>query len=442
MAKSRKKNNSVAVKQKLNTAQYKVEVMSKLRDLCVLIDEGGSASLFNVLPQTYKDEVFNIRGTFRVTSSEGKKIQRRLAEVLEKGLREQMKRETIEVIKGSGRYVSLYNFMLVGVPLAMLLQEDHYFKHKTLLEPFYNDDVFERFSLEMEKHISLYCLFYSDLRRNILYDFWTEVRQYRSGYCSADAINNCRFGLHIVIEPVEVDVKSFKIQNETHLGTALCCFYYHIRQDNVSGMVHASVASKDLEPNSIAGDSRIPVYIQQHVIDSIMEHASCPFPLWTFPNLVKAMLTPKIIRLTTNKFLFEYCLENVKIGYLAVHKIAGALLIRSFLFITNNGTPEGRKLEELIVQHKEDKKYLAIDNLQDLANAGVEQNKTVNNIFIKAGLTPVLKFCKRIRDFNINFLWLIDYRSRQAGAINRLTTEYLKPGADNDELVEIVDTDE
>ena len=43
--------------------------------------------------------------------------------------------------------------------------------------------------------------------------------------------------------------------------------------------------------------------------------------------------------------------------------IEGKIVIRTFLFVTNNGTPEGKKLAQITGLQKLDKKYLALDKL-------------------------------------------------------------------------------
>ncbi|MDR1864545.1 MAG: hypothetical protein LBR08_03135 [Bacteroidales bacterium] len=439
MAKSRKKSkgNTVSAKQKLHYAQYRNEVMDKLRFLCTMID--GSASLFHLLPEGNREGIFQMRGTLRVISGEGKKIQRRLAEVMEKGLKDKMREVNIEVIKGSGRTISLYDFMLVGMPLYLMLRQENYFKGKALFEPFYNsdDDVRARFIGEVEKHVPLYCEFYSDLKRNVLYDYWMDTKRYIP--VGGETISVFRFCLQVIIEPFKLAVKSFKIQNETHLGTELCRFYYDMRQNDTSGLAEISVALKDIEPGTRFPDLRMRVYIQQHAVERLMERTYCPFPNWIFTYLVRAMLDPKVIRLSEDRFLFEYHMVDIKIGYLAVQKVEGELLIRTFLFITNNGTPEGRKLEELTGLQKEDKKYLSIDNLRTLANSDIEQNETIHDIFLKAGFAPILELCKRVRENDKNFRWLMDGKSEQKASLSQLIIEYLKPDADNDEFVEIED---
>jgi hypothetical protein len=192
------------------------------------------------------------------------------------------------------------------------------------------------------------------------------------------------------------------------------------------------LACKDLDPKSSFPDLPICVYIQQHAIERLMERSCCPLPHWIHAYLVDALTKPNIIRLSNDRFLIEYRMVGIKIGYFSAILIGGELLIRTFLFITHNGTPEGRKLEEATGLQKDDKKYLSIDNLRALANSDIEQNEIMHKLFLKTGLGSLLELCKRVRERDKDFLWLIS-DSENKTSLSRLIIEYMKSGDDNDE---------
>jgi hypothetical protein len=437
MAKKRKKTLSTQAANKLRSAQHKSAVLDNLSFLCYLI---GGSKLYDLLPQKYREVIYSTRGKIKVMSSTGKKIQKRLVEVMEKGLRDDLKYEPINVLKDSTATMSLWEFLEVGVPLYLMLNDERcYFHGKEQFECFYKDNnMRDLFLSELEKHIPLYCEFYSDLKRRILYDYRCEPKMYYDNYQDTAAK---RFCVQIIIYPYELEVKPFKVRNETHLGTKLGRFYYNMRQDDWSNFYDATIAAKDLDPNTRFPELRMPVYIQQHAVERLMERTFCPFPNWVFSYLFSAVVQPKkVISRPGNRYLIEYYMVDIKIGYLLTELIDGELLIRTFLFITHNDTPEGEKLEALTGLQKEDRKYLSIDNLQTLANSDIEQNVAMHQIFLDAGLLPLLELCKRIREKDKNFEWLID-NSDNKSSLSNLISEYLKPGVDNDEYVEVEDTE-
>ncbi|MDR1372651.1 MAG: hypothetical protein LBJ17_05950 [Dysgonamonadaceae bacterium] len=440
--KKRKKVQSSQAARQLNAAQHKNAVMEDLSYLCYLI---GGTDLFKILPQKYKDAIYNSRGTMRIVSGSRKKIQKRLAEVMAKELREEMYNRNIEVIEGGGRLISLYDFLLVGVPLYLILNDKKcFFSGKERFECFYKDNKNMRDELirEIEKLIPIYCDFYSDIKRRVVYDFWTETKLH---YDLPGANVARRFTLNIVIEPIELVTKSIRINHETHIGTQI--LYIRQRPDRKpaspdekhSLAYQMTVRHKLLDPKSSFPELHVDVYIQNHALDRLSERSSCPFPHWIRAYLVDAFMNPVITKMTENKFLIEYRMVGIKIGYLLATLVDGDLLIRTFLFITHNGTPEGKNLEKATGLKKEDKKYLLMDNIRTLANSDIDQNPEMQKIFLQAGLGSLLELCRRVRERDKDFNWLIS-ESENKTSLSRLIIEYMKPGADNDEFIEVEDS--
>jgi hypothetical protein len=439
--KKRKKSPSIQSVRQLNTAQHKNEVMEQLETLCFMI---GGSELFDLIPKKYRDAVYATRGALRVVSGYGKKIQKRMAVVMEKELREEMYTYTIEVVEGTGNKMLLSEFLTVGIPFYLMLQDDRcYFRGKDRFECFYknNCDMKELFIKELKKFVPLYCAFYSDLKRQIMYDFWIKTKTY---YLRPDENVNCRFTIQIVIEPIVLEAKPIKINNEIHLGTPVLYVErrpeYKPKREEGEYMLTCKItmAHKYFNPNSSFPDLPIRVYIQQHAIERLMERTYCPFPHWIHAYLIDALETPNVIRLQDDRFLIEYRMVGIKIGYFLATLVDGELLIRTFLFVTHNGTPEGRKLEESTGLQKEDKKYLSIDNLRALANSDIEQNVIVHKLFLNAGLGSLLELCKRVREKDKDFLWLINDSANKT-SLSRLIIEYIKSGDDNDEFAEVED---
>jgi hypothetical protein len=79
-----------------------------------------------------------------------------------------------------------------------------------------------------------------------------------------------------------------------------------------------------------------------------------------------------------------------KVGYLLTTLHDNKLVIRSFLFLTNDGTPEGRKLHQLTRLEKYDKKYLGIDKLSTFTAYRIDEDEELSAIFREAGCGPLL----------------------------------------------------
>jgi hypothetical protein len=74
-----------------------------------------------------------------------------------------------------------------------------------------------------------------------------------------------------------------------------------------------------------------------------------------------------------------------------------------------------------------------IDNLSSLASSDILESETVCKLFRDAGCQSILDACEKLKDKN-NLSWIIG-RGEQKNSMSELITEYLKPGADNEEYV-------
>jgi len=149
-----------------------------------------------------------------------------------------------------------------------------------------------------------------------------------------------------------------------------------------------------------------------------------------YVSIFALFLQPEIIKTTKNRMLVAFRLFNTKVGYLLAEYIDDAVLIHTFLFITNNGTPEGQKLTELTGLGKLDKKYLAIDKLSSFVKSDIGKNEKLKSIFEKAGCSSLLDIEETVEKISTK---------HADSSITELLLRYLKT---EDELKEIEDSSE
>ncbi|WP_040298579.1 hypothetical protein, partial [Arcticibacter svalbardensis] len=138
-------------------------------------------------------------------------------------------------------------------------------------------------------------------------------------------------------------------------------------------------------------DIPLDVYIQNHAFLRLQERLG---------------ITPGIMHmiafLTFHEFEIEYYkrpnhtliavyLSDEKAGYFLVTMNDAKIIIRSFLFLTNDGTPEGKKLEEMTDMQLLDKKFLGIDNLSTFNSLNINADEKLTKLFIAAGCGSLLK---------------------------------------------------
>jgi len=109
------------------------------------------------------------------------------------------------------------------------------------------------------------------------------------------------------------------------------------------------------------------------------------------------LLQPVLGRDNNNNLLIEFRFFDTKAGYFRADIVDGIVLIRTFLFITNNGTPEGQLLEKNTGLQKLDKKYLAIDKLSTFMTSDLDKNDEVRHIFKTSGCQCLLDLYEKMK---------------------------------------------
>jgi len=103
-----------------------------------------------------------------------------------------------------------------------------------------------------------------------------------------------------------------------------------------------------------------PLYIEHHALNRFEERTFSPKD-YVQIYLAKAFIygTPEVIVYRGQVLIACHCARH-KVGYFLVSYHGDKWVIRTFLFLTNEGTPEGTKLKEIVGLEKEDAKYLMI----------------------------------------------------------------------------------
>jgi hypothetical protein len=156
------------------------------------------------------------------------------------------------------------------------------------------------------------------------------------------------------------------------------------------GIMYAEISPSLVGEYSGSGEKSIPVYIQRHAWNRLMERLDGLRKYEIQYCLFDSLREPILIRQGKNKMLIAYKISDAKLGYLAAEYLDGAVLVHTFLFITNNGTPEGQKLTELTGLGKLDKKYLTIDKLSCFMRSDISKNERLSTLFIQAGCSSLL----------------------------------------------------
>ncbi|MGY4384171.1 hypothetical protein ACVWYN_001197 [Pedobacter sp. UYP24] len=138
-------------------------------------------------------------------------------------------------------------------------------------------------------------------------------------------------------------------------------------------------------------DIPLDIFVQKHALMRLKERINIT-PGVMHEILFLTFAEDNIIHVFRDgKSLVEFRISNEKAGYFLVKLHQNQLVIHTFLFLTNDQTPEGDKLKKLLAVEKTDKKYLEIDNLPAFNAYRIYENENLSRLFQEAGCGSLLK---------------------------------------------------
>ena len=181
------------------------------------------------------------------------------------------------------------------------------------------------------------------------------------------------------------------------------------------GISWLSVTPEKLGIHGVPEKLPLKAYIQKHAVERIKERLGKIFEDMNFFLVTNAVLECDVYPADGSSLLLSCKYDSIKVGYFKADIIGDKLLIRTFLFVTNNGTPEGKKLGKILGIQKEDKKYLGIDKLSTFINSDIEQNESLKAIFYQAGCGDLFGIKDYIAQDQDHIIRCADYFSKYLG---------------------------
>lgn len=402
MAKHHKKPNPVQAV-KLLTAQNRKLFFDRFRNLLNLMT--GNDELYLSIPQTILEYICDRRMlALQVEAAAGSIIEKQTLKFIKELIQRFTRDGTCEAGENGG-LITIAEYATVGITLLKceLLLEDKVFKNSDkliALAKLYEERQALPGSGWVKMHNSIRAAVLIPSKQNESL-YWatvdSEVVLSHGGYhvCYQVKINR-----HIQEKiPVTIDGNTrpvVRVGWADYNGVTWC-----EREASLFGL-----------PES---QGKLPVYVQMHAINRMEERLDgTNINLWHWLLYYSAQ-NGVVHKIADNQYLIEYKHIDLKIGYLSAVVHEGILVIRTFLFITNNGTPEGKKLHELVGLQKQDKKYLALDKVSTFINHDLRTNETMRRLFIEAGCGDLLEltedniFDKEDEINSVNLKAMMDY---------------------------------
>jgi hypothetical protein len=140
------------------------------------------------------------------------------------------------------------------------------------------------------------------------------------------------------------------------------------------------------------GRDQLPVFVQSHALHRLEERLDCTPRNQQQLHLYVSLQEPKVVKGPTGKWLIRFYFSNFHLGYLVTDIVDGILLIRTFLFITMDSTPEGYALQQALGLAAVDKKYLSIDRLSTFFISDIREHPDLKEHFVQAGCNDLFRF--------------------------------------------------
>ncbi|MDD5569670.1 MAG: hypothetical protein PHD97_00770 [Bacteroidales bacterium] len=355
----------------------------------------GCPQVYSLIPEKEIDIIYATRfRNVRVEAADGYQVPADMLNGAKWLVSKMLKDKSVKLLPG-GPEISLYDYFTVGLTLISymdILKEESYTGAKQIKEclaPFLNykegyETAWKTFIGTIDTIATMYSSFDS-----LLYVSKHEIRTGLKGEIGVFVCMDiyCR-------QPEKID---FIIDGNTRpairVGWGISYPEPHID--------YISIKPKDLNIDNHFSELPLEVYIQSHALQRLAERLDCMIPGIVHYFVYESLKEVKLCRSHNGNFLIEYRFWGIKAGYLVGNISEGKIIIRTFLFLTNNGTPEGRVLQKDTGLLKEDKKYLEIDKLSTFINSDIRTNEKVKEIFLKAG-------CGSLFEFDINSIYKPD----------------------------------
>lgn len=137
---------------------------------------------------------------------------------------------------------------------------------------------------------------------------------------------------------------------------------------------------------------KMPVYIQSHALERIYQRLY-PMKISILTQIMNNSLFDHIqVQYFNQRILITVDFMSLKLGYFVGEIIGEKLVIKTFLLLSNNSTPEGTIFKRLTGFSKHDVGYWDIDSFPTFINNSMEQDNHLYPYFEQSGLLHLFVF--------------------------------------------------
>jgi hypothetical protein len=147
----------------------------------------------------------------------------------------------------------------------------------------------------------------------------------------------------------------------------------------------------------------LPIYAQRHVVERMIDRLNLEGRPQGFAHylLCDSFKKPTICKYDTScdTFLVECRYQKSKVGYFVCQIIGNAVLVNTFLFITMDGTPEGRKVQRVLRLRRQDKEYLGLDHIATFLRSDMQSDAYLVELMKECGCGHLFDLKEKTKTF-------------------------------------------
>jgi hypothetical protein len=107
-------------------------------------------------------------------------------------------------------------------------------------------------------------------------------------------------------------------------------------------------------------------------------------------SLVESLASPVLTPQRSGSHLVEYRLRKLRFGYLVAEVHPAFVLVKTFLFLTMDGTPESALLKEKIGANRADVEHYKLDSFDTLFSSDLVRDPLLSRVLTECGCGHLL----------------------------------------------------
>lgn len=397
----RKKNINQQQQQRHLAQQYRIDFFKRMQEI---IENECGLKILDTIPLDVLDRVYKFRFLpFRFTAAYGETIPSKDIERIKKVFSCISKNKDFRLEKSDTKIsiTELFTIMRTIFVLKTVVNTISFPRDRTVRDAL--DLFFSELKIDPAGDIYVYNTL---LAPPLFYNNISETTYWLSYECPSPHLLEKESDNIMFVHSVKPEKRQVKTEDGTRpafrVGWAI----------PINGADWIKLEPSKLGYTNLSDDSPLDVYIQQHALDRLMERIDCFNQGIIFYNMYLSLVLPHIAYDNFNRLQIKLRFNETKAGYFRADIIDGIILLRTFLFVTNNGTPEGVMLEKKTGLKKLDKKYLSIDKLSTFMDSDLGTNEEVRQLFMDSGCECLIELYdtahmlvfEHKKDYDFNFM--------------------------------------